>query len=119
VRAGNEQGLVPASYVAPATSQRPNSVYSTASTATSTQASVTGVSPTVKKKGPAVAPKRGAKKLKYCEALYDYSARTEYEYDMQEGERFVLINADTGDGWAEVEKGGTVKSVPASYIREV
>jgi formin-binding protein 1 len=38
---------------------------------------------------------------------------------MNEGERFVLIRADAGDGWAEVEKGGVVKSVPANYIHEV
>jgi hypothetical protein len=75
--------------------------------------------PAAKKKGPAVAPKRGAKKLKYVEALYDYDARTDLEHGMKEGERFVLINMDTGDGWAEVEKGGVRKSVPANYIQEV
>jgi hypothetical protein len=72
-----------------------------------------------KKKGPAVAPKRGAKKLKYVEAMYDYEARTDLEHGMREGERFVLINMDNGDGWAEVEKGGLRKSVPANYIQEV
>jgi hypothetical protein len=65
-----------------------------------------------------VAPKRGAKKLKYVEALYEYSARTELEHSMAEGERFVLVKPDGGDGWAEVEKGGIVKSVPANYIHE-
>lgn len=72
-----------------------------------------------KKKGPAVAPKRGAKKLNYVEALYEYEARTESEWSMSEGERFVLVNKDAGDGWADVEKGGLVKSVPANYIQEV
>ena len=38
---------------------------------------------------------------------------------MAEGERFVLINKDSGDGWADVEKGGQVKSVPANYIQEI
>jgi len=31
----------------------------------------------------------------------------------------VLIAKDSGDGWAEVEKGGITKSVPANYIKEV
>lgn len=72
-----------------------------------------------KKVGPAVAPRRGAKKLQYVEALYDYEARTDAEWSMSEGDRFVLINRDSGDGWAEVERGGQVKSVPANYIREI
>jgi hypothetical protein len=72
-----------------------------------------------KKKGPAVAPKKGAKKLKYVEALYEYEARTDVEHSMKEGEKFILINKDSGDGWAEVEKGGVVKSVPANYIHEI
>lgn len=72
-----------------------------------------------KKKGPAVAPKRGAKKLKYVEALYDYEARSDAEHSMAEGERFVLVTRDSGDGWADVEKGGVRKSVPANYVSEV
>jgi len=38
---------------------------------------------------------------------------------MAKGEQFVLIKEDPGDGWAEVEKGGQTKSVPASYIQAV
>jgi hypothetical protein len=72
-----------------------------------------------KKKGPAVAPKRGAKKLKYVEAMYEYTASSDAEHSMAEGERFVLITMDTGDGWADVEKDGQVKSVPANYIQQV
>ncbi len=72
-----------------------------------------------KKKGPVVAPKRGAKKLKYVEALYDYTAQTDTEHSMTEGERFVLVKGDPGDGWAEVEKAGVTASVPASYIQPV
>ena len=72
-----------------------------------------------KKKGPAVAPRRGAKKLKYVEALYEYAAQSDAEHSMAEGERFVLIKEDTGDGWAEVEKGGVTKSVPANYVQVV
>lgn len=38
---------------------------------------------------------------------------------MSEGERFVLVSKDVGDGWADVEKGGLVKSVPANYLKDV
>lgn len=91
---------------------RPASVYSNSS------ASQTG-SAAPKRVGPAVAPKRGAKKLQYVEALYDYEARSDAEWSMVEGDRFVLINRDSGDGWADVERGGQTKSVPANYIQEV
>lgn len=142
------EGLVPAAYVelfpptataTPSTplSGRPASSYSHSSTNSvppSTAGSVT--SAPGKKKGPAVAPKRGAKKLKYVEALYDYEARSDAEHSIAEGERFVLINKDSGDGklllvchvenlecaiaelrlgWADVEKGGVTKSVPGTY----
>lgn len=70
-----------------------------------------------KKKGPAVAPKRGAKKLRYVEALYEYTAQGETEHSMMDGERFVLVKDDPGDGWVEVEKAGVVASVPASYVQ--
>lgn len=94
-------------------STRPASTYSNSGSSISTAA------PSVKKRGPAVAPRRGAKKLKYVEALYEYTAQSEAEHSMAEGERFVLIKEDPGDGWAEVEKGGVTKSVPASYIQIV
>ncbi|KAL1869424.1 hypothetical protein VTK73DRAFT_3161 [Phialemonium thermophilum] len=124
VRAGYKEGLVPASYVelsaptpiAPQNtgqSARPGSTYSNSGSSIGT-ATTTG-----KKKGPAVAPRRGAKKLKYVEALYDYTAQSDAEHSMVEGERFVLIKEDPGDGWAEVEKGGVTRSVPASYIQVV
>lgn len=124
VRAGSRQGLVPASYVeilptaspvpsaSPGLTDRPGSTYSNSSTS---QAG--SVAP--KRVGPAVAPKRGARKLQYVEALYDYEARSDAEWSMAEGDRFVLINRDSGDGWADVEKGGQTKSVPANYIQEV
>ncbi|KAF4459429.1 BZZ1-Myo3 5p-Bee1p-Vrp1p actin assembly complex component [Fusarium albosuccineum] len=122
VRAGYKEGLVPASYVeitttaapsAPAPSARPSSTYST-STTSSVAPSTAG-----KKKGPAVAPKRGAKKLRYVEALYEYAAQAETEHSMVEGERFVLVQDDPGDGWVEVEKAGVTGSVPASYVQAV
>jgi hypothetical protein len=138
IRTGNMEGLVPASYVeplpdtlhvhAPSTAPgRPASSYSNSSvslsgsTHTSSACGGGGSSsnhPT-KKKGPAVAPKRGAKMLKYVEAMYEYEARSDAEHSMREGERFVLVGADSGDGWTEVEKGGAIRSVPANYVREV
>ncbi|KAK7952264.1 actin polymerization protein [Apiospora aurea] len=123
VRAGYKEGLVPATYLeilpsAPAAiapqhtgssfSNRPTSTYSNSGSSIGTVG---------KKKGPAVAPRRGAKKLKYAVALYDYTAQTDAEHNMAEGERFVLVKEDPGDGWAEVEKGGATKSVPASYVQ--
>lgn len=38
---------------------------------------------------------------------------------MVEGERFVLVKEDPGDGWVEVEKAGVTGSVPASYVQVV
>ncbi|OCL01181.1 FCH-domain-containing protein [Cenococcum geophilum 1.58] len=119
IRAGSKEGLVPAAYVeilslTPPPSNRPGSTYSASSVSLSGSISAPG-----KKKGPAVAPKRGAKKLKYVEALYDYKAQSDAEHSMAEGERFVLINMEAGDGWADVEKGGLVKSVPANYLQEI
>ena len=49
-------------------------------------------------------------------ALYDYDARSDVEFSMKEGERFVLVNRDAGDGWADVERAGVTKSVPANYL---
>ncbi|KAI9754949.1 MAG: H(+)-transporting V0 sector ATPase subunit c [Chaenotheca gracillima] len=120
VRAGAREGLVPTAYVeisaTPPPADRPVSAYSSSSA--SVAGSVTTAS-REKKKGPAVAPKRGAKKLHHVEALYDYEARTESEWSMAEGDRFLLVNRDAGDGWADVERGGVTKSVPANYIQDV
>jgi hypothetical protein len=121
VRTSHALGVVPASYVevlatsTPTTKDRPTSSYSNSSGSV-INAGNTGP---VKKRGPAVAPKRGAKKLNFVEAIYDYEARTDAEWSMKEGDRFVLVNRDSGDGWADVEKGGQVKSVPANYIQDV
>lgn len=121
VRAGYKEGLVPATYLeliplaaqhTGASSIRPASTYSNSG-------SSIGGAPAVKKKGPAVAPRRGAKKLRYVEALYEYTAQSDAEHSMMEGERFVLVKEDPGDGWAEVEKGGVTASVPASYVKVV
>lgn len=125
VRSGPQEGLVPASYVeaqaaasaAHSDIERPASTYSASSVslAGSIAGSITGG----KKKGPVVAPKRGAKKLQYVEVLYEYTARSEQEHSILEGERLVLIKKEAGDGWSDVEKNGTVRSVPANYIQEV
>ncbi|KAL7933227.1 hypothetical protein V8C35DRAFT_305241 [Trichoderma chlorosporum] len=118
VRDGYKEGLVPATYIdvniaqsASSASARPSSTYSTSTT------SSLALSAASRKKGPAVAPKRGAKKLQYVEALYDYTAQSDAEHSMKEGERFVLVKEDSGDGWAEVEKAGVTASVPANYIQ--
>lgn len=115
---------MPATYIdvniTPSTSTasaRPSSTYSTSTT--SSVALSTGAAAAARKKGPAVAPKRGAKKLQYVEALYDYTAQSDAEHSMAEGERFVLVKEDAGDGWAEVEKAGVTASVPANYIHAV
>lgn len=96
---------------APASS-RPMSHHSGSSTSLASSAAA-------KKQGPAVAPRRGAKKVKHVEALYDYTAQSDAEFSMAEGERFVLVSMGGGDGWAEVEKSGETKSVPANYIQEI
>lgn len=125
VRIGSRGGLVPASYVeaaptpspvpsaSPGVPERPGSIYSNSSS------SLAGSAAPPKRVGPAVAPRRGAKKLQYVEALYDYEARSDMEWTLAEGDRFVLITRDSGDGWADVERGGVTKSVPANYIQEV
>lgn len=115
VRAGYKEGIVPASYVElstpeppPVAAPRPSSAYSDSTSSSAAAA---------KKKGPAVAPRRGVKKLRYVEALYAYAAQSDAEHTMVEGERFVLVRDDPGDGWVEVEKAGVTGSVPASYVR--
>ena len=74
-----------------------------------------------KKKGPAVAPKRGGKKIKHVEALYTYAANGDGEASMDEGERLVLVTPDQGDGWCEVERAGGQRRgvVPAGWVKEV
>ncbi|OAG41326.1 hypothetical protein AYO21_04489 [Fonsecaea monophora] len=124
VHAGlGKEGLVPTAYLeelpTPASTpaqERPPSLYSNSS---ASLASSTLAGANKKKQGPAVAPRRGAKKVKYVEALYPYTAQSDAEFDMAEGERFILISMGTGDGWADVEKNGETRSVPANYIQEV
>jgi len=134
VRHGPQTGVVPTSYVEQlpgprrtSSSTRPMSSYSTASSTAShpttttnntSSTSTSTIGSLAKKIGPAVAPRRGAKKVVYVTALYDYDARSEAECSMREGERFVLVNRDAGDGWADVEKAGATRSVPANYLAD-
>ena len=128
IKTGSSTGVVPASYCELQASssaiheqvpERTPSVYSNSSAANSVAGS-TSTPTATKKKGPAVAPRsRGAKKLHYVEALYDYSAQSDAEFSMSEGDRFVVVTRDTGDGWTEVQKGGLTKCVPANYVQDV
>lgn len=121
IKAGfGQEGIVPTAYFeeiasSPATAQRPPHER-TPSTYSNSSASLAS---TNKKQGPAVAPRRGAKKVKYAEALYPYTAQSDAEFDMEEGEKFILISMGTGDGWADVEKNGEKRIVPAAYIQEI
>jgi formin-binding protein 1 len=118
------EGVVPTAYLEelpPSISSNNNHSPRPASSRSESTASLASFSQQ-KKKGPAVAPRRGAKKVKYVEAMYAYNAQSELEFDMEEGERFILISMGTGDGWADVERvgdGGGRGSVPAAYIQEV
>lgn len=123
IKAGfGAEGLVPTAYfeeiaTAPAPAIRPNHER-TPSTYSNSSASLASTN-APKKQGPAVAPRRGAKKVKYCEALYPYTAQSDAEFDMEEGEKFILISMGSGDGWADVEKNGEKRIVPAAYIQEI
>ncbi|KAK9472721.1 uncharacterized protein V1510DRAFT_394269 [Dipodascopsis tothii] len=82
-----------------------------------TDSIASSLSSTSKKKGPAVAPRRGGKKLKYVVALYDYEARTDVELTIHEGDRILVTAADTGDGWTEGELNGASGSFPTDYVQ--
>ncbi len=133
VKAGYKEGLVPETYMEilppaspfspssspsgpPPNANRPVSSYSSNSLNNSSLSLSGGAKP---KQGPAVAPRRGAKKVKHVEALYDYQAQSDSEWSMLEGDMFVLVKEDQGDGWADVERGGVVRSVPWSYVQVV
>lgn len=71
-----------------------------------------------KKAPPAVAPKRGAKRVQYVEALYDYEAAGEDEISIKAGDKIVLI-LDDGEGWTEGEVNGQKGLFPSSYVKMV
>ena len=140
---GSRQGLVPASYASLSpdpTPQTPTSPFgddgpmrpsftnqarqSTTSLAPSTSSAGSGSQP--KKVGPVVAPRRAKKQaslppagVKYVQALYAYAGGGPGETSMEDGERLVLVAADGGDGWCEVEGRGGRGVVPAGWVREV
>lgn len=124
IKAGfGQEGLIPTAYFeeiasAPAPAARPPHSRTTSTYSNSDAASITSNNAS-KKQGPAVAPRRGAKKVKYAEALYAYTAQSDAEFDMEEGEKFILVSMGTGDGWADVEKNGEKRIVPAAYIQEI
>lgn len=98
-----QEGLVPTSYI---------EVFS------NIVANDTGGS--YKKKGPSVAPKRGAKRVQYVEALYDYTADGEDELSISAGDKIVLIQDDTdGSGWTEGENNGERGLFPTSYVKKI
>ncbi|KAF2154022.1 FCH-domain-containing protein [Myriangium duriaei CBS 260.36] len=119
IRAGHATGVVPTSYIEFLGPSPSRSGASTPAAAAPSPA---------KKKGPAVAPRRGGKKAapapepegRYVEALYTYAATAEGESDMTEGERLLVVAPDAGDGWIEVQRSGGEKGVvPAGWVRDV
>ncbi|KAI5967289.1 bzz1 [Candida margitis] len=93
------QGLVPTSYI---------EVKAAAEEAAAT------------KKPPPVAPKKGAKRVQYLEALYDYTADGDDELSIQAGDRIILVEDDTdGSGWTEGELNGEKGMFPTSYVKRI
>lgn len=73
-----------------------------------------------KRKGPSVAPKRGARRVQYVEALYDYTADEENELTIRAGDRIILVQADTeGSGWTEGELDGVKGLFPTAYVKNI
>lgn len=73
-----------------------------------------------KKAAPPVAPKRGAKRVQYVEALYDYAADGDDELTILAGDRIVLVQDDLdGSGWTEGELNGLRGMFPTSYVKKV
>lgn len=73
-----------------------------------------------KKKGPSVAPKKGAKRLQYVEALYDYNADGDDEISISVGDKIILIQDDNdGSGWTEGELNGEKGMFPTSYVKKI
>ncbi|KAK9453279.1 hypothetical protein V1511DRAFT_505240 [Dipodascopsis uninucleata] len=107
VRNGNQEGLVPFSYI---------EVVQDLGRTMSMSSSISGGG---KKKGPAVAPKRGAKKINYVIALYDYAARSDAELTIHEGDKIRVTGSHTGEGWTEGELNGAVGSFPTDYAKPV
>ncbi|KAG5354938.1 Protein BZZ1 [Yarrowia sp. B02] len=69
----------------------------------------------IKRKGPPVAPKQGAKKVDYVTALYDYNAQDDTELTIKAGDQIVVVEPDR-DGWTEGELNGQRGAFPTSYV---
>lgn len=112
---------MPSSYAELEPKQQRLSVDRPVSTASASTSSLPASdAPAPKKVGPAVAPRRGAKKtVRHVEALYTYEATGDGEVSMTAGEKMVLIQADQGDGWCEVESSGGRGVVPAGWCKEL
>lgn len=73
---------------------------------------------TEKKKGPSVAPRRGAKRVRYVEAMYDYNAEEPNELTIRVGDKISVIK-DDADGWTEGEINGQKGLFPTAYAKAV
>lgn len=111
-----QEGLVPASYTEEV--QAPIAPVASIASVSTSNTTATGDSKNLnKKKGPAVAPKRGAKKVVYMIALYNYDAQTEDEITIQAGDKIQVVGEDVGDGWTEGELNGMRGAFPTAYAR--
>lgn len=110
-----EEGLVPASYAEIIHNIRAVPSIASVSTSATNDSRATAS----KKKGPAVAPKRGAKKIRYMIALYNYDAQTEEEITVRQGDKIMVIEDDQGDGWTEGELNGMRGVFPTSYAKDI
>ncbi|GMF58864.1 unnamed protein product [[Candida] boidinii] len=68
-----------------------------------------------KKQGPKVAPKRGAKKVKYMEISDPYEPADEDELGVNAGDKVLVLKEDDGSGWTEGEIEGIRGLFPTSY----
>ena len=82
---------------------------------------IQSVSPAAgKKQGPQVPPKRGAKKIQYVEALYNYDADGDDELTIRAGDRIILLTDNIeGSGWTEGELDGARGVFPTSYVKKI
>ncbi|KAK6462183.1 hypothetical protein DFJ63DRAFT_150314 [Scheffersomyces coipomensis] len=74
--------------------------------------------PSNKKKGPSVAPRRGAKKVQYLEAVYDYAADGDDEVSIRVGDKIILVEEDV-DGWTKGEVNGVTGVFPSTYVKKL
>lgn len=113
-KSDGSEGLVPASYVdlnPPKTPKTASSEHSGGGVGGGLRSAFS-----IKKKGPPVAPKQGAKKVSYVTALYDYSAQDDSELSISAGDQIVVIEEDR-DGWTEGELNGSRGAFPSSYVQ--